>query len=187
MHVCVTRARWVPLLRLEYIHFIFIISPFKRQDDIIKCKHFPRYWPFVRGIHRSPANSHHKGQLRGALLFSLICARINCWVNNRKAGDLRRHHNHYDVTVIDLIPWTKCFKSSHTILPPIYFRLRGMIALYINRLCYPLGASDAIWRQISESTPDRYHFRTHKTTCIFVNYLSDGTKQLPVLILTDHQ
>ena len=30
---------------------------------------FPRYWPFVRGIHRSPVNSPHKGQWRGALMF----------------------------------------------------------------------------------------------------------------------
>ena len=30
--------------------------------DVIKWKHFPRYWPYVRGIHRSPANSPHKGQ-----------------------------------------------------------------------------------------------------------------------------
>ena len=28
----------------------------------IKWQHFPRYWPFVRGIHRSPVNSPHKGQ-----------------------------------------------------------------------------------------------------------------------------
>ena len=35
--------------------------------------HFSRYWPSVRGIsHRPPVNSPHKGQLRGALLFSLI-------------------------------------------------------------------------------------------------------------------
>ena len=39
------------------------------HDDVIKWKHFPRYWPFVRGIHRSPVNSPHKGQWRGALLF----------------------------------------------------------------------------------------------------------------------
>ena len=32
------------------------------HDDIIKWKHFPRYWPFVRGIHQSPVNSPHKGQ-----------------------------------------------------------------------------------------------------------------------------
>ena len=41
---------------------------------VIKWKHFPRYWPFVRGIHRSLVNSPHKGQRRGALIFSLICA-----------------------------------------------------------------------------------------------------------------
>ena len=43
------------------------------HDDVIKWKHFPRNWPFVRGIHRSPVNSPNKGQWRGALMFSLIC------------------------------------------------------------------------------------------------------------------
>ena len=70
------------------------------DNDVIKWKHFPRYWPFVRGIHRCPVNSPHKGQWRGALMFSLICARINGWVNNREAGDLRRHGAHHDVTVM---------------------------------------------------------------------------------------
>ena len=65
-------------------------------------KHFPRYWPFVRGIHRSPVNSPHKGQWRGALMFSLINVWINGWVNNGEAGDLRRHRAHYDVTVMCL-------------------------------------------------------------------------------------
>ena len=49
----------------------------KCHDDVIKWKHIPRYWPFVRGIHR-----------------------INGWANNREAGDLRRHHARYDVTVM---------------------------------------------------------------------------------------
>ena len=71
------------------------------HDDVIKSwKHFPRYWPFVRGILRSPVNSPHKGQWRGALMFSLICAWINGWVNNREAGDLRCHRAHHDVTII---------------------------------------------------------------------------------------
>ena len=70
------------------------------HDDVIKWKHFPRYWPFVRGIHRSPVNSRHKGQWRGALMFSLICTWINGWVNNRETGDLRRYRAHYDVTVM---------------------------------------------------------------------------------------
>ena len=47
-------------------------------DNVIKWKYFPCYWPFVRGIHRSPVNSPHKGQWRGALMFSLICV----WINN---------------------------------------------------------------------------------------------------------
>ena len=71
-----------------------------RHDDVIKWKHFPRCWPFVRGFHRSPVNSPHKGQWRGALMFSLICVWINGLVNNREAGDLRRYRAHYDVNVM---------------------------------------------------------------------------------------
>ena len=70
------------------------------HDDVIKWKHFPRNWPFVREIHRSPVNFPHNGQWRGALMFSLIYAWINDWVNNREAGDLRRQHGHYDVIVM---------------------------------------------------------------------------------------
>ena len=69
------------------------------HDDVIKWEHFPRYWPFVRGIHRPPVNSPHKGQWCGVVMFSFICARINGWVNNREAGDLRRHRSDYDVIV----------------------------------------------------------------------------------------
>ena len=70
------------------------------HDDVIKWKHFRRYWTFVRGIHRSPVNSPHKGQWRGALMFSLICPCINGWVNNHEAGDLRRHRAHHNVIVM---------------------------------------------------------------------------------------
>ena len=50
----------------------------KSHDDVIKWKHFPRYWSDVRGIHRSPVNPPHNGQWRKALMFSLICV-----LNNR--------------------------------------------------------------------------------------------------------
>ena len=86
------------------------------HGDVIKWKHFQRYWPFVRGIelgdciielnwnwieiHRLPVNSPHKGQWHGALMFSLICAWIHCWVNNGGSGDLRRYCAHRDVTVM---------------------------------------------------------------------------------------
>ena len=71
---------------------------FTNNDDVIKLKHFPRYWPFEQGIHRPPVASPHEGQWHGALIFSLICARTNGWANTQDAGDLRRHHAHYDVT-----------------------------------------------------------------------------------------
>ena len=70
------------------------------HDDVIKWKHFPRYWPCVRGIHRSPVNFPHKGQWRGASMFSLIFAWTNNWANNGDAGDLRRHRAHHDVIVM---------------------------------------------------------------------------------------
>ena len=72
------------------------------HDNVIKLKHFPRCWPFVSGIHRSPVNSPHKGQWRGALLFSLSCVWINEWGNIRETGDLRRHRAHYDVIVMSI-------------------------------------------------------------------------------------
>ena len=95
-HICVTRHQWVN----ASVMTLKTVVDTSKHDDVIKWKHFPRYWPFVRGIHRSPVNSPHKGQWRGALIFSLICARINCWVNNREAGDLRRHQAHCDVIVM---------------------------------------------------------------------------------------
>ena len=73
------------------------------HHDVIKWKHFPRYWPFVRVIHRWPVNSSHKGQWHGSSMFSLICAWIIGWVNNCEAGELRRHRAHYDVIVMTLL------------------------------------------------------------------------------------
>ena len=73
------------------------------HDDVIKWKHFPRCWLFVRGIHRSPVNFPYKGQWRAALMFSLVCASMNNWINNREAGDLRRNRAQYDVTPMTLL------------------------------------------------------------------------------------
>ena len=87
------------------------------HNDVMARKRFPHHETFVAwwrhqmeifsalltlcvGIHRSPVNSPHVGQSRGALMFSLICAWINGWVNNREAGDLRRYRTHYDVIVM---------------------------------------------------------------------------------------
>ena len=84
----------------------------QHHDDVIKCKHFTCYWLYVRGIRQSLVNSPHKGQWRGALMFSLIYAWTSGRANNRDACDLRRHHAHYGVTVMKestppCLPWGK--------------------------------------------------------------------------------
>ena len=56
--------------------------------------------PLCGEFHWSPVNSPHNNQWHGALMFSLICAWTNGWVNNCDAGDLRRLRSHYDVTVM---------------------------------------------------------------------------------------
>ena len=84
-------------------------------DDVIKWKHFPCYWPFVRGIHRTQIDYPQQGQWHGALMFSLICD-WNGWANNRDAGDLRRHRPHHYVTVMIYtvfpIQYTRCLVLS---------------------------------------------------------------------------
>ena len=68
------------------------------HDDVIKWKHLR-----VTGPLSGEPTGHrwipHKGQWRGTLTFSLICTWTNGWVNNRDAGDLRRHRAPYDITV----------------------------------------------------------------------------------------
>ena len=64
------------------------------HDDVNKW----RYWPFVRGIHRSPVNYPYKGQWRGALMFSLIWVWINDLVNKGEAGDLRRYRESVQIS-----------------------------------------------------------------------------------------
>ena len=102
--------------------FITYTKIFMGHDDVIKWNHFPRDWQFVRGIHQSPVYSPHKGQWRGALMFPLICAWINGWVNSHEAGALRRHRAHNDVSVMYNILWPifkKCFVM-YNILWPIF-------------------------------------------------------------------
>ena len=79
------------------------IQKYLTHDDVIKWIHFPRYRPFVWGIHWSPVNSPHKGQCRRALIFSLICAWINDWANTRDTCGLRHHRAHYDVTAMSRV------------------------------------------------------------------------------------
>ena len=69
------------------------------HGDVIKWKHFPRHWLLVRGIHRWPVNSPHRGQWHGALMFSLICERLSKqswgWWFETPSHSLWRHYNVY--------------------------------------------------------------------------------------------
>ena len=82
------------VIRIDYRYLL------KYHYDVIKWKHSPRYWPFVRGIPRSPLNSPHKAN--GAELWCFLRSTpcLNGWVNIDDVGDLRRHGAHYDVIVM---------------------------------------------------------------------------------------
>ena len=123
MHVVTMKSN-----EITSLHTLISTEFIAQHDDVIKWKHFPRSWPFVRGIHRSTVNSPHKGQWRGALMFSLISTWINAWVNNHKSGKLRRHHGHYDVTVINMHVMTMKFKeiiSLHTLTSTEFIALKA--------------------------------------------------------------
>ena len=91
---------YITVTKLYKTRNIFLIGAVYHSWWRHQMETFPRYWPFMRGIHRSPVNSSDKGQWYGALMFSLICVWTNGWVNNRGAGDLRRYRDHYDVIVM---------------------------------------------------------------------------------------
>ena len=127
------------------------------HDDVIKWKHFPRYWPFARGIHWSPVNSPHKDQWHGALMFSLIYAWKNGWINNRDAGDLRCHCTHYDVTVMytannmtadDVVSYGA---RASAVMVVIWFA-KNIPASAPERLINSLWPNDTIWQHRSGST-----------------------------------
>ena len=93
--------QWIPFTNgqsrylMAPIHYL-IQCPWWRHQ----MEKFSALLALCAGNSPVPVNSPHKGQWRGALMFILICARINDWVNNREAGDLRRLLDHYDVSVM---------------------------------------------------------------------------------------
>ena len=66
-----------------------------------QMKSFSALLAFCVGNSTVTVDSPHKGQWRGALMFSLICTSINSWANNGDAGELKRHRAHYDVSAMN--------------------------------------------------------------------------------------
>ena len=94
------RLIWVRTFRSSH-HCVPFNCRVDIHDDVIKWKHFPRYWPFVQGIH--PLTKASDAEL---WCFLWSAPRINGWVNNREAGDLRRYRAHYDVILMLYIDYT---------------------------------------------------------------------------------
>ena len=79
-------------------------------------------------------------------MFTLICARINSWVNNREAGDLRRHRAHYDVILMIKLEQSVNHVHISYRMPYIYISLSNITAQYI------LWRKKSIWGLQSWST-----------------------------------
>ena len=91
-HVQFILLNLYPILKYGFVKYV-------PHADIIKWKHIPRYWSFVRGIHRHRWISAQRPVTRSFDIF-LIFTWFNGWVNNREDGDLRRHSAHYDVILM---------------------------------------------------------------------------------------
>ena len=146
----------------------------------MKWKHFPHYWPFVRGIHRSPVNSPHKGQWCLALMFSLIWAWINGWVNNREAGDLRRHRAHYEVTVMNFFHiYALVFYRSQKCFWKPYYYSHFKMAFYLSQQVQNESASDSCWLLMSNNTIDKLLITLHSEVgqAQWLNTLRPGPPQ----------
>ena len=97
---------------------------------------------FCGGIHWSAVNSLHKGQWHGALIFSLICAWINDWVNNREAGD-QICHNAYHCNVLSN---TSVKKTHSNLLKPFNLSRQSDAYMYPKSShCFSYNGSLLIW------------------------------------------
>ena len=91
--------RMISLIRQVWLHRLERDSANLKHDDVTKWKHFKCYWPFVRGIHRSPVNSPNKG-LMTRNFDAFFDLRLNkrstqswCWWFETPSCSLWRHCN----------------------------------------------------------------------------------------------
>ena len=67
------------------------------HDDVINWEHFPRYWPFVRGTHRSSVNSPQRPVTRSFDVFFDLSKQLSIqwwgWWFETLSRPLWRHRN----------------------------------------------------------------------------------------------
>ena len=111
LYVNMITACWI-YLRKDKIHLYFLYN----SSSLRWCKQLKSWWrhqmeTFYALLAICAGNSPVPGEFPAqrpvtqirALMFSLICTRINGWVNNGEAGHSIRHRAHYDVTVMLLL------------------------------------------------------------------------------------
>ena len=70
-----------------------VLNWFTCHDDVMTWNRFPHYWPFLRGIHRSPVDSPHKGPaIRSFRVYLLLQQRSYRW--------FKKPYALFDVTVM---------------------------------------------------------------------------------------
>ena len=93
---------------LKYItritHMVRIMLCF--HDDVIKWKHFPRYWAFVRGIYRPPVDSPTKAR------DAELCCFLDLRLNKRLSKQSR--HRWFETPLRSL--WRHCNSHSYPLL-----------------------------------------------------------------------
>ena len=141
---------------MSILHNVYhITTDTPLHDDVINWKHFPRYWPFVRGIHRSPVNSPHKAS--DAELWCLLwLAPEYGWVNSREADDLRRHRAHYDVIVMGLLYFVIRFILFMLI---VYTHFLNVISRTLVQSLDCLSAREVSLKDMGKN--NRIHLRTY--------------------------
>ena len=107
-----------------------------RHDDVIKWKHFPRYWPFVSGEFPS-----QRPMTRSFDVF------FDLRPSKRLNKQLRRHRAHYDVAVMNC--WNIVFHctnlkySNKVIILTCMFMSRTNLAIqFLNNIATTSKRSD---------------------------------------------
>ena len=149
-----TRKRFQCLIRFLLIKFAKFLQC-KPWDLVTKCPERFSIWPSsndnffrVTGPLWGESTGHpHKGQWRGALIFSFIYAWTNGWANNGDAGDLKRHRAHFNVT---LMYWTSIKSKSRGFVILIVFKPWSPLAWisYHNRY--------KVWDEMTYPFPNTY-------------------------------
>ena len=115
------------------------------NDDVIQWKHFPRYWPFVRGIHRSPVISPHKGQWRGDLIF--FDMRLNKWLSKQSWDRWSETPSH---------PlWCHCNDTSfsHLFMTFILLHIRWRLYMFVTVYYRKTKVTHACLQQLDAAEP----------------------------------